>query len=35
MGALEVAARLTPDIMTAIDDATRTVSDLEGPRLLL
>jgi aryl-alcohol dehydrogenase-like predicted oxidoreductase len=35
MGALEIAARLTPDVMTAIDDATRAVSDLEGPRLLL
>jgi hypothetical protein len=35
MGALEIAAKLTPDVMAAIDDATRAVSDLEGPRLLL
>ncbi len=33
MQAIEVVPRLTPDVMAAIDEATRAASDLEGPRL--
>ncbi len=35
MRAVEVAATLTPEVMDAIDGATRAASDLEGPRLEL
>jgi voltage-dependent potassium channel beta subunit len=35
MRAVEVAAALTPEVMAAIDGATRAASDLEGPRLEL
>jgi aryl-alcohol dehydrogenase-like predicted oxidoreductase len=34
MQAIEIVPRLTPDVMAAIDEATRVASDLEGPRLL-
>ena len=33
MQAIEIVPRLTPDVMAAIDEATRAASDLEGPRL--
>lgn len=34
MKAIEIVPRLTEEVMDAIDDATRTASDLEGPRLM-
>jgi hypothetical protein len=33
MRAIEIVPTLTPDVMAAIDEATRTTSDLSGPRL--
>ena len=35
MRAIDVVAALTPEVMAAIDGATRAASDLEGPRLEL
>lgn len=35
MQAIDVVPKLTPDVMTAIDEATRAASDLDGPRLEL
>jgi aryl-alcohol dehydrogenase-like predicted oxidoreductase len=35
MRAIEVAEALTPEVVAAIDAATRAASDLEGPRLEL
>jgi aryl-alcohol dehydrogenase-like predicted oxidoreductase len=33
MRAIEIVPALTPDVMAAIDEATRAASDLSGPRL--
>ena len=33
MRAIEIVPKLTPDVMAAIDEATRAASDLAGPRL--
>jgi aryl-alcohol dehydrogenase-like predicted oxidoreductase len=34
MRAIEIVPKLTPEVMAAIDEATRAASDLEAPRPL-